>query len=331
MDGKAPFPIWTILSLSDMKSFLKRLKFSYALYNFFHRNSLKRNEEMYRKLGLNKKYFSSISSRDFRNRTTDTLQNEIVTPDQIEQNRLFQSLPIRDQESLLSFWNQGYSVIRNYLKPEQVDLINREIESLIKGKKLRFNKKNKIMFAIHTSQLLKTVGNDPDLKELLSVMLGGEAQLFQSINFFHGSEQATHSDSIHMTTFPLGGLLGVWIALEKIDLTNGPLHYYPGSHHLPYYLNRDYNNEGNRFLLGKKSYVDYERMINNKICKNGLEKKIFLAEKGDLLIWHANLFHGGEPHSDKSRTRKSMVLHYFRKDAICYHEITQRPAIFYPD
>jgi ectoine hydroxylase-related dioxygenase (phytanoyl-CoA dioxygenase family) len=130
-----------------------------------------------------------------------------------------------------------------------------------------------------------------------------------------------------MTTFPLGGLLGVWIALEDIDEDNGPLHYYPKSHLLPYYLNADYGNEGNSLLLGPKDYTEYEKMIEGKVKELSLQKKIFTAKKGDLLIWHANLLHGGEPHNNKSKTRKSMVLHYYNTDCICYHEITQRPAL----
>jgi ectoine hydroxylase-related dioxygenase (phytanoyl-CoA dioxygenase family) len=159
------------------------------------------------------------------------------------------------------------------------------------------------------------------------VLIGGKAVLFQSINFVRGSEQDTHSDSIHVTTFPQGGLLGVWIALEDIGTDNGPLHYYPGSHRLPYYMNADYNNEGNRWLLGSRSYTEYEKMIARKLKNRDMRKQIFTARRGDVLIWHANLFHGGEPHLDKHRTRKSMVLHYFREGCVCYHEITQRPAL----
>ena len=67
-------------------------------------------------------------------------------------------------------------------------------------------------------------------------------------------------------------------------------------------------------------------MIADKLIEHNIPKKIFTAKKGDLLIWHANLFHGGEPHLNKAKTRKSMVFHYFNENNICYHEITQRPA-----
>ena len=54
---------------------------------------------------------------------------------------------------------------------------------------------------------------------------------------------------------------------------------------------------------------------------------MFLAKKGDLLVWHANLLHGGEKVVDQNSTRKSMVLHYYANDTVCFHEITQRPTL----
>ena len=64
--------------------------------------------------------------------------------------------------------------------------------------------------------------------------MGHQTKLFQSINFLTGSEQHTHSDSIHMSTFPLGGMAAAWVALEDITPGNGPLRYYTSSHKLPY-------------------------------------------------------------------------------------------------
>jgi ectoine hydroxylase-related dioxygenase (phytanoyl-CoA dioxygenase family) len=32
-------------------------------------------------------------------------------------------------------------------------------------------------------------------------------------------------------------MVGVWVALEDIDSSNGPLIYYPGSHRLPIFTN----------------------------------------------------------------------------------------------
>ncbi len=308
-----------------MLSILRRLKITYALYNVFHRKELAHNIPLFRKYGLKKRYFSSLSSKDFKS----IERQEWVSPNTlaVTETTLFETADDESKRSILSFEENGYLIIRNYLPAATVDAANNEIDKLLDGGKVKFNDRKKIMFAIHHSALLRNIGEDKKLKDFLGALLGGDAILFQSINFIMGSEQRTHSDSIHMTTYPLGGLLGVWIALDDINENNGPLHYYPGSQKLPYYLNSDYDNEGSALLIGKQSYNAYEEMIAAKIKEKAIRKEIFTANKGDLLVWHANLFHGGESHKDKSQTRKSMVLHYFKKDSICYHEITQRPAL----
>lgn len=311
-----------------MIDIIKRTRLLYSIYNFFHRKQLIHNEVMFKKLNIPKKYYSSLSSKDFAGLPgNNNAGNFIPDKQKLAGCKLFSNLSNSNKESLLSFEDNGFAVINHYLSNQQVEAVNEEIDSLLSQKKVQFTNGNKIMFAIHASSLLRKIGDDEQLKEVLNVLLGGNTTLFQSINFLMGSEQATHSDSIHMTTYPLGGLLGVWIALEDITADNGPLHYYPKSHLLPYYLNADYGNEGNAFFLGNKSYSEYEKMISEKMKELQLEKAQFFAKKGDLLIWHANLFHGGDPHLNKTKTRKSMVLHYFKEDAVCYHEISQRPAL----
>ncbi len=304
---------------------IRRLKFLYALYNFFQKKKLLHNIPVYKKLGLKKKYYSSVSSKDFINCMSEREDDKIKI--ESKSTAIFERLDSGSQQSILNFEVLGYARIGKYLSGKQVDIINAEIDKLLQEGKVKFNEKQKIMFAIHHSAPLSSIANDPDLLELLRSLIGGDVQLFQSINFFKGSEQKTHSDSIHMTTYPTGGLLGIWIALEDIDLENGPLHYYPGSHKLPYYFNVDYDNEGTKYLLGEKDYSAYESMLEKKVKENHMERKIFTAKKGDLLIWHANLLHGGEPHINKDKTRKSVVFHYYNTDCVCYHEITQRPAL----
>lgn len=310
-----------------MFQFLKRLRLSYALYNFFHRKQLVHNLPVYKKYGIHKKYYSSVSSKDFAPVAKDAGRDENFYLDALRQHPVFKNLSAEDQQSLENFGNEGYAILRGFFSPQQVEEANAAVDSLLQKQEVQFNSSNKIMFAIRQSPVLKNIGKDERLLQLLQILLGDEPVLFQSINFLKGSEQETHSDSIHMTTFPLGKLTAAWIALEDIGYDNGPLHYYPKSHLLPYYLNSDYENEGNKWLIGDKSYDAYEQMIQDKIRESGLTKHTFSAQKGDILIWHANLFHGGDPHTNKNRTRKSMVLHYFGKNAVCYHEITQRPAL----
>lgn len=310
-----------------MLEFLRHYKLTYMVYNFFHKSLLQHNEVVYKKLGLKKKYYSSISSKDFAQFPGGQEEHYSLNVDDIKKTALFQSVDAKDQASILAFEENGYAVLSGYVAPEICDDINQQIESGVASGKYHFINEGKIMFAFRSIPALEAIGKQAQLNELLNVLIRGKAILFQSINFVRGSEQFTHSDSIHMTTYPLGGLLGVWIALEDIDEDNGPLHYYPGSHKLPYYMNKDYDNEGTSWKLGDKSYPAYEAMIERKIEEKQLQKKVFTAKKGDVLLWHANLFHGGNPHANPNKSRKSVVFHYFKEGTVCYHEISQRPAL----
>lgn len=304
---------------------IRNYKLSYMLYNFFQKSKLKHNIPLYKKYGINKSYFSSISSKDFAHlpQTQRSSTEEILSS-----TAFFKNLSEENKENALHYNDKGYMIVRNFISPETAENINIEIDKLMNDGTLKFRYGGKLMFAIHHSEMIRNIGSDKNLLEFLSVLLDGKAKLFQSINFINGSQQKTHSDSIHMTTFPLGGLLGVWIALEDIDENNGALHYIPGSHKLPYFLNSDYDNEGTALKIGKKSYKAYEEFLENKVKELGLKKEVFRAKKGDMLIWHANILHGGEPHTDKNRTRKSLVYHFFDENSVCYHEVTQRPALF---
>ena len=310
-----------------MFSFLRRLKLSYAAYNVFQRHRLAHNLPIYQRLGLSKRYFSAVSSRDFAGLPASAgLPAGPPLAERLATSRTFQELPAASQASLCGFEEQGFAVLPGFFSGEAVAGINQALHQLIARRQISVRYANKFMFAFRRSARIRAAG-EGRLRELVGLLLGHEAALFQSINFLTGSQQRTHSDSIHMSTFPLGGMAAAWVALEDITPGNGPLHYYPGSHRLPYYLNADYQNEGTRWLIGGKNYAEYERFIADRVAELGLQKQVFLARKGDVFLWHANLLHGGEPHRDPALTRKSMVLHYFSRAHICYHEITQRPAL----
>lgn len=304
---------------------IRNYKLPYIVYNFFNKQKLKHNIPLYKRYGIRKSYFSSISSKDFAHLPANERK---VNYAELKQTDFYKNLSDENRQSVENFDDKGYLILRNYLNSETADEINREIDTLLADGTIKFRYGGKLMFVIHHSEIIKNIGSNKELLAFLSVLLDGHAKLFQSINFINGSQQKTHSDSIHMTTYPLGGLLGVWIALEDIDENNGALHYIPESHKLPYFLNSDYDNEGDAFRIGKKSYKAYEEFLEGKVKELNLKKEIFTAKKGDLLIWHANILHGGEPHIDKSRTRKSLVYHYFDENSVCYHEVTQRPALF---
>jgi hypothetical protein len=161
------------------------------------------------------------------------------------------------------------------------------------------------------------------LAKWIRLLMEREPKSLQTIASHKGSQQGVHSDSIHMTTYPLGYLTAAWIAFEDIHPDSGPLVYYPGSHRLPYVFSKDVAISEQDFQ--KKGYAPYharyEPYIQSLIAEHGLEPHYFHARKGDVLIWHANLLHGGSARHDLQRTRKALVCHYFVKGAFVYHDL----------
>jgi ectoine hydroxylase-related dioxygenase (phytanoyl-CoA dioxygenase family) len=96
---------------------------------------------------------------------------------------------------------------------------------------------------------------------------------------------------------------------------------------MPYVTTRDFPAGNTRWRIGSNSNARYEDHIEKLLEARGLEKKYFEANTGDVLIWHANLIHGGSAIQQSGATRKSMVAHYFCEEVICYHELSQRPAL----
>jgi len=308
---------------------LRTLRPTYWLYNLSHLSLLKRNKALYKSLGIKKQVWQSIAHADIQQTSDDIpwMDKPGVTQEQIRAHVAFDKFNAVIQEQLLLWPQRGYMIVPG-LMIDMADKINTEIERLKQEHTVDFNfTGRKIMDAWQYSHVLEGVFRDERLLNIFSFIFNKQVVPFQTINFIYGSEQKPHSDSIHMTTEPLGYLSAVWIALEDIQPGSGELVYYPGSHQLKYVMSEDYDT-GNSFIkLGDENYDNYEAKINSVIKEHHYTPQTFLAKKGDILIWHANLLHGGSPITNPELTRKSMVAHYYAEGVLCYHEISQRPAV----
>lgn len=142
------------------------------------------------------------------------------------------------------------------------------------------------------------IGNHPSILSAFGEIFGREPTLCQSLTFEYGSEQPLHQDWCFVTTCApdVPDMVGVWVALDTVEEDNGPLVYYPRSHTMPRYPYTAATHDG------FKPYLDTH--------VNGLESKKFLAEPGDVLLWHGDLAHAGSPVQNKEKRRLSMILHY---------------------
>jgi phytanoyl-CoA hydroxylase len=150
----------------------------------------------------------------------------------------------------------------------------------------------------------------PQLFALVELILESRVLATQSLFFEWGSGQALHRDPVHVYHDPPSHLVAAWIALEDIQPGSGALTYVPGSHRLPYY---EYSPGEFRFAHGRHGNAEVQaaEQFDLAQCRaRGLEPEVFLPRRGEALIWHHSLLHGGSTITDPALTRRSFVVHY---------------------
>lgn len=164
---------------------------------------------------------------------------------------------------------------------------------------------------------IRAIAANPLIVDLLSKLYGRRAFPFQTLNFPVGTEQALHSDSIHFSSIPERFMCGVWLAMEDIDATAGPLTYLPGSQKWPILSNVMIGRRGSQ-NVSEGAQAPFQDTWDALVHHSGVEQETFLARKGQALIWAANLLHGGSRQTDPTRTRWSQVTHYYFDDCAYY-------------
>ena len=238
-----------------------------------------------------------------------------------------------DEADLCRSWAaNGYIILKNLIESRVLDEVWGAYENAIRNGKIvpppepagendpylgRYLNPHKKVGAF--CQILKHL----ELLRYIRLLMEREPKPLQTIAAHKGSQQGLHSDSIHMTTYPLGYLTAAWIAFEDIHPDCGPLVYYPGSHRLPYVFSKDVGISEDDFKKdGYGPYhARYEPYIRQLVDRHGLEPHYFHARKGDVLIWHANLIHGGSTRRNLALSRRSAVCHFFVKNAFVYHDL----------
>jgi ectoine hydroxylase-related dioxygenase (phytanoyl-CoA dioxygenase family) len=146
--------------------------------------------------------------------------------------------------------------------------------------------------------------------EFLRTIFEADPLLFQSLSFHKGSEQGMHQDTAYVVVSSPLALSAAWVALEDVQPGSGELMYYRGSHRLPEYLFSGEYKHWSPERDGPEQHEEWGRLLNENAERLGMERQTFLARKGDVLLWSADLAHGGSPVTDTSLTRRSLVGHF---------------------
>lgn len=242
-----------------------------------------------------------------------------------------------EEAERLRFWIQhGYLILSGAVRADLIDGARTALENAYSGKlehqlfecgtvtgdrgpspwEKEFNDFPAKALDIHfqSRAIRDLIFSDP-ITSFLKVIFESRALASQTLGFWRGSSQSGHQDTAYVAYSHPRNFAASWIALEDVTIGAGELFYHDGSHVLPDYLFGD----------AYKSGHDYRRMTNHAFSdrevdafveslrvrskEQGFPKLPLAAKKGDVLIWHADLVHGGNPIS-QAVTRKSIVTHY---------------------
>lgn len=224
-----------------------------------------------------------------------------------------------DKAFVKEFADNGYAIIDPGIDDKTIDAI---VEQLAPRFAKITNGDYRMQDAWKFSEEVRKVATSEAVLSKLRLLYQRESFPFQTLNFPVGTQQRTHSDMIHFNSIPHRFMCGVWVAFEDIDETNGPLHYYPGSHKLPFYDMIDVGVKASESVEMKKAFMayaeNYVSFIQDMINALGLKKETLKIKKGQAIIWSANLLHGGEKILREGATRHSQVTHYYFENCLYY-------------
>jgi phytanoyl-CoA hydroxylase len=236
-------------------------------------------------------------------------------------------------EQMEHWQSRGFLVLKDFFKPEEIRTYEEEVSRLLAercekagdvvidvlggayaGRRMRLRDApdeaiehpHKINDLFLVSDNCRSLNLHPRLAEILASLLQAEPLVINSLTFTKGSQQPYHFDTYYMPPPVEGHMVVSSICLEDQTEAVGPLCYYPGSHLIPPY----------RFSHGGLWAVNEEMpqaqaYIREQLEQRGLQSETFIGNKGDVFIWHGQLYHGGSVIKDHNKTRCTLVTHYW--------------------
>ena len=216
------------------------------------------------------------------------------------------------------FIKNGYLVLRNAISKKLINNVVNDFNKIINSKQFKknpdyfhYNKHPRVIEGWKKSKNIKKIAKSTTINKYLKFFYNKKPLPISTINFYAGTEQQLHSDYIHFGSVPELYLAGAWFALENVNKNNGPLTVVPGSHKLKIVSFFDFNLQNPKTLKELKShYSVYENYLIEVIKEKKMKTKKIYLKKGDVIIWAANLLHGGSKIIKKNHSRLSQVVHY---------------------
>ncbi|WP_226018800.1 phytanoyl-CoA dioxygenase family protein [Novosphingobium sp. FKTRR1] len=225
-----------------------------------------------------------------------------------------------------TFVRDGYIVIPGAVAPETVSRLNRDIDdawdqkyagidieiftpqSIVPIDRAYYNQNTKLLDAYFHLQSAREAATAPKVVAFLTAVFEDRPKAFQQLSFIWGSQQPIHKDTAYVKVDgnPMS-MLATWTALEDIAEGTGELEYFVGSHRSADYV---FGSLSKWMEANPSQHEAFLTSLHEDAAKLGQAKSSFLAKAGDVLVWHADLAHGGSAVTRPGHTRKSIVTHF---------------------
>lgn len=148
----------------------------------------------------------------------------------------------------------------------------------------------------------------PAVIAFLTAIFEETPKAFQSLTFWNATPQPMHKDSAYVQIEPNPlAMAAAWLALEDVRPGTGELEFYAGSHRAPDYMFGGVSKWMEGFAT---EHQRFPQSLHEDAEKYGHTRGSFLARKGDVLVWHADLAHCNAQATRPGATRRSMVTYF---------------------
>lgn len=231
-----------------------------------------------------------------------------------------------ERDDLSQFIEHGWLVWRAAIEPELIDRFAADIHGhhQYPGKFLTTNHRNgqsnrilsgntpnrfESLFDLYVNlESARQACFHPRITRFLSLVFDAKPIAFQQLLFQRSNGHRVHQDTSVVTVSDPMLLAATWIALEDVVEGSGELAFYDRSHRLPHYLFKD----GTKWVDFANDDQDlYVAELDAACRRQSMTYERFLAKKGDVFFWTADLVHRSHPRTlPEDTSRLSCVTHY---------------------
>jgi phytanoyl-CoA hydroxylase len=249
----------------------------------------------------------------------ERIRRRLYRRDSTQLARIHAACPDALTEQDLAFYErEGYLAVEGLLSLEEVeeckaalgDILHGRVEGKVGRQEEPFYNEGRVDERVTDPELkvrklwsfckveprLDEITRHARLAPLLDQLIGPGHRLIQDMALikppYHGSEKPWHQDAAYFDWVPLGGIVGVWIALDAATVDNGCMQVIPGTHRdgpTPHFHLRDCQ------LADERVRVDRAVVVP-------------LAPGGALFF--SGLLHHGTPPNLSGDRRRALQYHY---------------------